>query len=120
VLHALGVADLVVQPSRWEAFSMVILEAMAMGKALVVSDIPAHREALADIGWYHPVGDAAALAESIRSALADPARRAHHESLVRSRVERFGHEVCVDRYLQLVSVEPPATSGPPAGTYHQS
>ncbi|KUL23482.1 glycosyltransferase [Actinoplanes awajinensis] len=39
-------ADVVALPSRWEGLSLVLLEAMALGRSVVVSDIPGLGEAL--------------------------------------------------------------------------
>lgn len=39
-------------PSQAESFGLVIAEAMSAGNAVIASDIPAHREVLADTGLY--------------------------------------------------------------------
>ena len=44
----LGRCDIVAQPSRWEGCPYSILEAMAAGRALVVSPLPALRELLSN------------------------------------------------------------------------
>src|SRR5262249_13344980 len=41
-------ADVVVLPSRWEGLSLTLLEALASGCSVVVSDIPGLAEAVAD------------------------------------------------------------------------
>ncbi len=59
-------ADLVVLPSRWEGLPLTLLEALAVGRSVVGSDIPAIAEALPrGAGAVVPVGDARALAEAI-------------------------------------------------------
>lgn len=103
---ALRAADVVVQPSLWEAFSMVVLEAMAAGRSMVVSDIPAHREALGDQALFHEVGDAPALAEAIRSLIADPLRRAELGAGAQARAAGFDHGEVARRYLALARSEP--------------
>ncbi|HVF03305.1 MAG TPA: glycosyltransferase family 1 protein [Frankiaceae bacterium] len=72
-------------PSRYEGFGMPPLEALATGTPVVASDLPVTREVLAEHATYAPVGDAEALAEALRAALAAgdggpaarAARRAH-------------------------------------------
>ncbi len=66
-------ADVVVLPSRWEGLSLTLLEALASGCAVVVSDIPGLAEAVtAGVGARVPVGDAAALAGAIARRLTEP------------------------------------------------
>lgn len=103
---ALRAADIVVQPSLWEAFSMVVLEAMAAGRPMVVSDIPAHREALGDAALFHGVGDAAALAAAIRSLTGDAGRRAELGAGAQRRASGFDHAEVARRYLALARSEP--------------
>jgi len=63
-------ADVLVSLSRIEGCPNVVLEAMASGCPLVVSDIPAHREVLDDsCAWLVPPDDAAAAASAIAAAL---------------------------------------------------
>lgn len=63
-----------VVPSRSEAFSLVTVEALAAGAAVVATDCGGPREILEGgrHGLLVPVGDADALAEAIDAALADP------------------------------------------------
>jgi glycosyltransferase involved in cell wall biosynthesis len=63
-------ADVVVCPSRWEGMSLVPLEAMALGRPLVVTDVDGMAEVVAAATV--PVDDAGALAEAIAGLLADP------------------------------------------------
>jgi glycosyltransferase involved in cell wall biosynthesis len=65
-------ADLVVAPSRWEALSYVLLEAMACDRRIVATDVPGVRETLGEEGRVVPPGDAHALAEAVVAALSDP------------------------------------------------
>ena len=45
-LKALADADVVVMPSLWEGRSILPLEAMALGKPMIISDVPGLREPL--------------------------------------------------------------------------
>jgi glycosyltransferase involved in cell wall biosynthesis len=59
-------ADVVVLPSRWEGLPLTLLEALAVGRSVVASDIPGIAEVLPEkAGALVPVGDVAALAEAI-------------------------------------------------------
>jgi len=62
-------ARVVLCPSRDEGFGMVPLEALAAGRPVVVSDIPAHREVCGDAALYAPVGDVDAWCEAVPRAL---------------------------------------------------
>lgn len=67
----IGAADVVVVPSRWDAFPLVVLEAMALGRPLVVSDLPGPVEQVGDAAVVVPVEDPAAIARSVRALLLD-------------------------------------------------
>ncbi|MBT9258245.1 MAG: glycosyltransferase family 4 protein [Clostridiales bacterium] len=58
-------ADGVVLPSRYEGFGLPIIEAMARGTAVLLSDIPVFREVAGELGIYFTSEDPEALAESI-------------------------------------------------------
>jgi len=67
----IAAARVVLCPAREEGFGMVPLEALAAGRPVVVSDIPAHREVCGDAALYAPVGDVDAWCDAVRTALAD-------------------------------------------------
>ncbi|MEV7088489.1 glycosyltransferase [Streptomyces sp. NPDC093085] len=73
-------ADLVVLPSRWEGMAVAPLEAMASGRAVVLSDVDGARESLppgAPASCLVPPEDPAALAGALGALLADrPLREA--------------------------------------------
>lgn len=69
----LSVADALVSVSRYEGQPNVVLEAMAGRCPLVVSDIPEHREFLAESSAiFVPQDDPSALAAALLDVLADP------------------------------------------------
>lgn len=73
----MNAADIVVAPSIWkEQYGRVVPEAMACGRAVVVSDIGAMPELLDDCGVKVPPGDVDALADAIRRLLEDASERA--------------------------------------------
>lgn len=71
-------ASLVVLPSYREGTPRILLEAAAMGKAIVATDAPGCREAVVhgENGLLVPVRNATALADAIQTLLEDPALRA--------------------------------------------
>lgn len=83
-------ADVVVLPSRWEGLSLTLLEALASGCPVVVSDIPGLSDAVAaDVGARVPVDDAQALAGAIARRLADPDLRAAEATAARLAATAF-------------------------------
>jgi glycosyltransferase involved in cell wall biosynthesis len=69
--------DIVVLPSRHEGHPLVLLEAMALGKAVVASAISGVREVLEldDAGLLFPPDDADALGAALSSLVGDPGLR---------------------------------------------
>lgn len=108
----LATATALINPSRVEGEPNVVLEAMAAGCPVIASDIPAHRELLADDrGILVAVDDPAALAAAITAVLADPRARdrAHH---ARDHVRDRTIAVTADRYEQVYTrVNAPARAG---------
>ena len=76
-------------PSAWEAVSLVVLEAMSCGAAVVTSDIETFRELVINqvSGTRVPVGDPLALAQGIAEADKD-----------RDRLGQAGREIVVNSY----------------------
>lgn len=68
-IQLLRATRLVVQPSVYEGWSSVVEDARALGKRIVLSDIPVHAEQAPEGGRYFRAGDAAGLAACIRDAL---------------------------------------------------
>ena len=72
----------VVQPSWFEGWSTIVEDAKTLGKPLLVSDLPVHREQLGDGHEYLPVDDSSRWADAIAQAWStcapgpDPAQEA--------------------------------------------
>lgn len=92
-------ADVVVVPTRWEeAFSLVPLEAMAAGTAVVASRTGGNTLAVADgeTGLLFEPGDGRALAEILgrteAAAFHEMGRRGRERALARYTIDRFGEK----------------------------
>jgi glycosyltransferase involved in cell wall biosynthesis len=97
--------DIVVLPSRHEGHPLVLLEAMALGKAVVGSAIPGVREVLEPdpAGLLFPPGDADALADALRSLVADPMLRASLGARAREVASsRFALATMHERVIELL------------------
>jgi glycosyltransferase involved in cell wall biosynthesis len=70
-------AHVLVLPSRSEGRGLVLLEAMALGRPVIASDIPGPRELVHEgrTGFLFPPGDAASLAARLEELIRDPALR---------------------------------------------
>ena len=94
-------ADLFVLSSRWEGFANVIVEAMAMGTAVVATDCPhGPAEIITDglNGRLVPVRNPKALARVIDEVLADPKSRADMAAAGVVRAEDFGVSAIAGKY----------------------
>lgn len=87
VVDWISAADVVVQPSRWEALSIVMLEAMACGRSLVMTEVDGAREVMDGTGAIVGVDDAAAIAHAVAERLGDPELRAAEGRKARARIE---------------------------------
>lgn len=122
-------ADVFCLPSieRTEAFGVVLLEAMRARLPVIATSIPGSGVSyvVADgvSGELVVPGDAQALARTIRSFAADPARRARYGEAGRARWQsEFTLDRCADRVLELyhslfaANTHPEATAPAPSST----
>jgi glycosyltransferase involved in cell wall biosynthesis len=77
-------ADVVLVPSRRDAFSLVLLEAMAVGRPIVATRV-CGASALEGAGVLVDVGDVSALASALRDLLDAPSKRAALAAAARRR-----------------------------------
>lgn len=102
----LGLADLVVLPSRWEGLPMILLEAMAAGKAILAAEVGGIPEAIRHgvNGWLAPPEDPAALAEGLDCLLSGETLRAKLGEKARETYEtRYSPQFALARLLQVYS-----------------
>jgi glycosyltransferase involved in cell wall biosynthesis len=92
-----------VLPSEWEAFGLVLLEAMAAGTPIVATAVGGVPEVLdgGRAGRLVPFGDAGALASALRSVIADASETGRLRAAGRERVLGFDWSVTVDRHRAL-------------------
>ena len=81
----LAAADVVVSTSAWEGQPLGVQEALAVGAAVVATDVGGTGEVTGDAAVLVPYGDAQDLAGAIRALLADPERRATLQAAARER-----------------------------------
>ena len=97
----MSACDVFVLSSACEGFGLVVAEAMACQRPVVATDCGGVREVIGNCGSLVPPKDPVALAEAIKSALAQPAQQ--NEELgraARKRIqERYSIAATAERYL---------------------
>lgn len=105
-------AEMVVMPSHYESFGMVALEAMAMGRPVIASEVGGLAFLIRDgINGYHvPTRDPEALAERIFELLSNAECREEMGLAARQNAERFDWSIIAGRivtvYQQLLERNP--------------
>jgi glycosyltransferase involved in cell wall biosynthesis len=85
--HSYAAADVLVLPSRTEAYGMVVTEALARGLPVVATDVGGVTEALGGAGLLVAPDDPPALAAALRAWLTDAALRESLREAARERRE---------------------------------
>jgi glycosyltransferase involved in cell wall biosynthesis len=101
----IAAAEVVVLSSHYEGFGLVLVEAMALGRAVVATDCPSGpSEIIRDgiDGFLVPPGDAACLAARLSSLLQDPGLRARLGAAGMLRAEQFSQQRMLARYRQVL------------------
>jgi phosphatidylinositol alpha-mannosyltransferase len=92
--------DVFVSPASGnESFGIVLVEAMAAGRAVVASDIPGYRSVVipGENGVVFPPGNVAALADTLVALVDEPARRCALAERGRARSLEFSWPRVTDR-----------------------
>jgi glycosyltransferase involved in cell wall biosynthesis len=89
VRGAYKLCSLFVFPSSYEGFGIPILEAMAAGCPMVLSDIPVFREITQNKGVYFPHDDVDAMAAAIDAVLSSSSQRTSLINYGKERVQAF-------------------------------
>jgi glycosyltransferase involved in cell wall biosynthesis len=98
-------AGLVVQPSRFEGFPNVVLEAMGLGAAVISADCPAGpRDLIVDgiNGRLVPVEDIDALCTVMRALMADAAARERLGGQARKVRDIYSQEKIMSKWESIV------------------
>ncbi len=96
----LSQADIYIQSSVWEGFSIGILEAMAMGLPVVVSSAGGLIEAIGNAGFVFPIGDAVALANHLDTLANNKSLRTELSQRSLQRVKQFSLDVMWQKYYK--------------------
>ena len=106
-------ADAFLMSSLLEGFSSALLEAMAAGLPVVVTDSPGCADFVRqeNSGWIVPTGDARALAEKMGVLLRSAEARRDLATRSLRRASQFDWPVVVDRYMEIYQklIEPKET-----------
>ncbi|MDD5439942.1 MAG: glycosyltransferase [Candidatus Omnitrophica bacterium] len=88
--NVLSILDVVVIPSRWESIPKVLVEAMAMGKAVIAADAGDMAEVICDgeNGILIPSGNSAILSEKVKLLFSSPEKRTALGEEARKTVKR--------------------------------
>jgi glycosyltransferase involved in cell wall biosynthesis len=104
MLSLLGKADVFLLTSLWEGFGLAVVEAMAAGLPVVVSDVPGVREVVGietGAGFMVAPRDEAAIAERVGILISDGDLRSAMGAHARKRAATFGIEETVRGYERL-------------------
>jgi glycosyltransferase involved in cell wall biosynthesis len=96
-------ADVLVLPSEYEPFGVVVNEAFACGTpAIVTMECGAAGDLVRDMetGFTYPWGDVAALADRLNDLCADPSLRERLASGAQSRISRWGLDENADAFAE--------------------
>jgi glycosyltransferase involved in cell wall biosynthesis len=96
----LGESQIFVSASTNEGLPLSVLEGLHSGLAMVLSDIPPHREVADDGARYFTPGDEAAFADQV-TALLDPEVRRYHAVRASTRAKRYTMSEFIDRHLDV-------------------
>ncbi|MFZ5918887.1 MAG: glycosyltransferase family 4 protein [Chloroflexota bacterium] len=99
VTRIMAAIDVLVMPSLWEGFGLVLLEAMAASRPVVASQVSAIPEIVAhgETGLLVPPKDAAALARALLTLLREPSRA---QAMGRRGRQRLAQQFTVGRMVE--------------------
>ena len=100
VLEQFAASDILVLPSRSEGLSVVGVQGLAMGLALVLSEAGGNPELVqpGENGFLFPPGDVAALTAALESLLTAPEKLAAFQARSREMAQAFALEKIVSQY----------------------
>ena len=103
VLNAFAQSDILVLPSRSEGLSVVGVQALGMGLAMVLSDAGGNRELVHDgeNGLLFPTGNIDALSTALKTFIEDPSMLQSARRKSRELAQKFDLEVIIRQYEAL-------------------
>lgn len=110
----MGSAAIFVHPARYEPFGLAALEAASAGCALVLSDIPSHREIWGPAARYFPPGSTDGLRRALRQLIEDAKLRSALAAMAEGRARRFHARDMARGYLRLYREIVPRRAGGPS------
>lgn len=104
VLNAFAEHDILLLPSSSEGLSVVGVQALAMGLAMILSEAGGNPELInGNNGVLIPVGDVDALSNSIRIFIEDWERLKFAQQASQEYAQRFSLKMVVDQYLSVLN-----------------
>lgn len=102
--RCINLADIVLSSSGREGYSLMCLEALACGRALLASNIPGSREMIADgrTGMLYKVGDCFDLVEKTLALIRDPDLRQRLGIAARRATETMSIAACAESYSDAI------------------
>jgi glycosyltransferase involved in cell wall biosynthesis len=100
-------ADVLILPSQYEPFGVVVNEAMLCGCVPVVTDrVGARFDLIEDgrTGFVYRAGDVEKLAELLRGLLDDPERRARMSAAAGEKIAAWSPELNIDRLVEAIEL----------------
>jgi glycosyltransferase involved in cell wall biosynthesis len=96
-------ARALVLPSEWEAFGLVVLEAMAAGTPAIATDVGGAPDLLdrGRAGRIVRFGDVAGLAAALRATVEDPTATREQVARATERVRGYDWQASADRFLAI-------------------
>ncbi|GEM84437.1 glycosyltransferase [Meiothermus hypogaeus] len=101
VPNLLKIADVYIQPSRWEGFGIATLEAMAAGVPVVVSRVAGLKDVVGDAGLLFEPGNERELAEKITALLTSQEACRQYAARGQVRAMQFDIKQTVEQYKDL-------------------
>ena len=119
VLPILARCELALFPSRWENFANVALEALALGRPTIATEVGGFVEFLThDVnGWMVPPGDGGALAAELERRLDDRDNRERVGASAAESAQQFDVERIAERIVALYEEVTAAGREAPAGVH---
>lgn len=98
----MGDACAIINPSFFEGWSTSVEEGKSLGKRVILSDIPVHREQGPEFGSYFPPHDANALAALLWAVWNEPAAKDEMQTMKNARLATIRRQIEFAQQYQLI------------------